>query len=54
MTERSFAALSRVIYGRIDMHTIQDSFCAATKVITNKASVHVQERLWWRDFCDGA
>ena len=53
MTERSFAAPSRVIYG-IDMHTIPDSFCAATKIITNKASVHIQERLWWRDFCDVA
>ena len=36
------------------MHTIPDSFCAATKIITNKASVHIQERLWRRDFCDGA
>ena len=53
MTERSFAAPSRVIY-RIGMHTIPDSFCAATKIITNKASVHIQERLWRRDFCDGA
>ena len=53
MTERSFAASSRVIY-RISVHTIPDSFCAATKIITNKASVHIQERLWRRDFCDGA
>ena len=31
-----------------------DSFCAATKIIPDMASVPTQERLWRRDFCDGA
>ena len=31
-----------------------DSFCAATKIIPDRASVHTQERLWRVDFCDGA
>ena len=33
---------------------ILDSFCAAIKIIPDRASVHTQERLWRRDFCDGA
>ena len=33
---------------------ILDSFCAAIKIIPDRASVHTKERLWWRDFCDGA
>ena len=53
MTERSFAAPSRVIY-RIGLHTLPDSFRGATKIITNKAFVQTQERLWRRDFCDVA
>ena len=31
-----------------------DSFCAAKKIISDWASVHTQERLWRRDFCDEA
>ena len=33
---------------------ILDSFCAAMKIIPATASVHTQERLWRRDFCNGA
>ena len=36
------------------VHTISDSFCAATNIIPDRASVHTQERLSRRDFCDGA
>ena len=36
------------------VHTKADSFCAATKIIAERACAHSQERLWWRDFCDGA
>ena len=39
---------------RIGVHTIPDSFCAATKMISDRASIHIMERLWRRDFCDGA
>ena len=35
-------------------HTAPDNFCAAKKLVLNKASVHTQKRLWRRDFCDGA
>ena len=35
------------------VQTIPDNFCAATKIIPARASVHTQERLWRRDFCDG-
>ena len=31
-----------------------DGFCATTKIIADMASVHIQERFWWRDFFDGA
>ena len=36
------------------VHTIMNSFCAATKIISDRASVHTKERLKRRDFCDGA
>lgn len=36
------------------VHTKADSFCAATKIIAERACAHSQERLWWCDFCDGA
>ena len=36
------------------VHTKADSFCAATKIIAERACSHSQERLWWRNFCDGA
>ena len=36
------------------VHTIPDSSCAATKTISDRASVHTQELLWRRDYCDGA
>ena len=42
------------ISDRYGVHTLPDSFFAATKIITNKASVHIQEQLWRRDFCGGA
>lgn len=35
------------------VHTKADSFCAATKIIAERACAHSQERLWWCDFCDG-
>ena len=28
--------------------------CAGAKTIPGMASVYTHERLWWRDFCDGA
>ena len=34
------------------VHSIPDSFCAARKIIPDRASVHTQERLQRRDFCD--
>ena len=36
------------------VHTKADSFCAAMKIIAERACAHSQERLWWRDICDGA
>ena len=30
------------------------TLCAAKKIIPERASVHTQEQLWQRDFCDGA
>ena len=36
------------------VHTIPDSFWAATKIILDRALVHTKERLSRRDFCDGA
>ena len=36
------------------VHTITDSFWAATKIIPDRASLQTQERLWRRDFCNGA
>ena len=36
------------------VHTVPERFCVAVKTIPDKASVHTQERLWRRDFCDGA
>ena len=36
------------------VHTIPGSFCAASKIIPDGASVHTQARLWRRDFCNGA
>ena len=36
------------------VHTTSDSFCAAKKIIPDRTSVRTQERLWQRDFCDGA
>ena len=43
----------RVKYRR-GVHTIRDSFWAATNIISDWAFVHTQERLWRRDFCDWA
>ena len=34
------------------VHTIPGSFHAATKIIPDRASVHTQERFWWRDFSE--
>ena len=34
--------------------TLHDSFGAAMKIIPDRAPVHTQERLWRRDFSDGA
>ena len=34
--------------------TIPDRFCATAKIMPERSSVHTQERLWQRDFCDGA
>ena len=34
--------------------TIPDRFCATAKIMPERASLHTQERLWQRDFCDGA
>ena len=34
--------------------TLSDSFGAAMKIIPDRAPVHTQERLWRRDFSDGA
>ena len=34
------------------VYIIPDSFCAAQKIIPDRDSVHTQERLSWRDFCD--
>ena len=31
-----------------------DSFCAATKIILDRASVHTQKWVRRRDLCDGA
>ena len=36
------------------VHTIPGSFCAASKIRPDGASVHTQARLWRRDFCNGA
>ena len=36
------------------VHTLPNSFCAATKIMLDRASVHIQQRLWRRAFCDGA
>lgn len=33
-------------------HTTLDSFSTPTKTIPDGASVHTQEQLWWRNFCD--
>ena len=46
-TESFFSSLGYV-------HSASDSFCAVMKIIPDRASVHTQERLWWRDFCNGA
>ena len=35
-------------------HTIPDNFGAAMKIIPDRAPVHTQERLWRRDFSNGA
>ena len=45
-TESFFSSLGYV-------HSASDSFCAVMKIIPDRASVHTQERLWWRDFCNG-
>ena len=36
------------------VHTLPDRFSAAWKKILVRAFVHIRERLWWRDFCNGA
>ena len=36
------------------VHTKADSFCAAMKIIAERACAHSQEQVWWRDFSDGA
>ena len=35
------------------VHTIPGSFCAASKIRPDGASVYTQARLWRRDFCNG-
>ena len=49
MPERRYATPKKRVIYRIGVHTLPDRFCAATKIITNKASVHIQEQLWRRD-----
>ena len=34
--------------------TYPDSFCAGTETISDRASVHIKERLFRRNFCNGA
>ena len=46
MPERRYATPKKRVVYRIGVHTLPDSFCAATKIITNKASVHIQEQLY--------
>ena len=36
---------------QLDSKDIPESFCAATRITPDKASIYTQER---RDFCDGA
>lgn len=43
-----------IMYGQGYVDTITNSFCTATNIVQGGVSVHTQERLWWRDFCDGA
>ena len=34
--------------------TYPDSFCASTETISDRASVHIKERLFRPNFCNGA
>ena len=42
------------LYSKASVHDTGYGFCAGTKIIPDKASVHTQERLWGRAFCDEA
>ena len=44
----------REIWVRDYVHGILNNVRATTKIIPDRASVRTQERLRWRDFCDGA
>ena len=49
---RSLKLVLKALLGHV--HTLLDSFCTASKIILDGASVHTQEWFWGRDFCDGA
>ena len=50
-TDLGFVIMIQLLY--VYVHAIPDRFWATTKIILDRASVHSQEGLWRRDFCDG-
>ena len=44
----------KILLVLVSVQTVPDSYCAGTKIIPDKASVHTPEWLWRRDFCEGS
>ena len=44
---------SRKEAGHSLRHTVPDTFCAAKKIVSDRATLHTQIWLWRRDSCGG-
>ena len=51
MTRGTIIHITFAVCRQLDSKDIPESFCAATRITPDRASIYKQER---RDFCDGA